>query len=207
MAVLADWGVSGQNPVTAKTSLTTAVYFPRLIGSQGSFGPPFQPTASNATGQLLMPSNQYAGTTNGIRLRVVAAGTIFTAASQTVNITVQINTGTAASPAYTTLMSTGVLPAFAGRASWMLEGHVTIVGATQQTSGYSVGQITQGKLSGVYFGAANSSNLIDFTAIPATTNPVTLYGANNTGLVANVAFGTGTAGNNATLQQLQVLGD
>src|SRR5579864_6285464 len=108
--LLSDFGVSGANPSSIKTSGTSALYFPRTIGALGPVGastPAFQPTASNATGQLLFPGSQYFPFTNGTRLRVIAAGTIFSAVSQTVTVTVQVNTGTVATPAYTTFMATG----------------------------------------------------------------------------------------------------
>jgi hypothetical protein len=147
--------------------------------------------------------------TFGTRLRAVAAGTVFTAASQTVNVTVQINTGTVAIPNYTTFMTTGA-QTVNFRASWFLEAHFTIGGTTTQASGYQTGQVVQGQLSGFYFGAVKGNTLIDFTAISAP-NPVVLAGPapqyNTSGLVVDVAFGTGTAGNNATLQQFQILGD
>jgi hypothetical protein len=231
--ILADWGANGQNPSKVATSGTAAVYFPRLIfqalqnGQAG--GPtgfpglqaPATPTATNATGQLMLPGSQYFVAAQGQRLRAVASGSVFTAASQTATITVQINTGTLATPAYTTLMTT-VSGAFSGRASWVLEAHFTVAGnaslaADSQTSGYqanfgSSAPLIQGQLSGWYEGAIN--NTISPAApatIGATTNAVILAGTpplfNTAGLVVNVAFSVGTAGNNATLNEFAILGD
>jgi hypothetical protein len=229
--ILADWGANGQNPSKVATSGTAAVYFPRLIfqalqnGQAG--GPtgfpglqaPATPTAANATGQLMLPGSQYFAAAQGQRIRAVASGSVFTAASQTATITVQINTGTLASPSYTTLMATAATTVN-GRASWVLEAHFTVAGnaslaADSQTSGYqanfgSTAPLTQGQLSGDFFGNINGT-LVNLTAIAATTNAVILVGTpplfNTAGLVVNVAFGTGTAGNNATLNQFVLLGD
>ncbi len=221
--ILADYGVNGQSPSKVATSGTSAVYFPRLIfaAAAGSFpgiSTPATPTAANATGQLMLPGSQYFAAFQGQRIRAVASGSVFTGASGNVTVTVQINTGSLTSPAYTTLMATAATTVN-GRASWHLESHFTVAGnsslaADTQTSGYqanfgSPAPLIQGQLSGEYFGNINGT-LVDLTAIPATTNAVIVAGSplfNTAGLVCNVLFGTGNAANVATLNQFALLGD
>lgn len=212
--VLADFQVNGMFPSKVATSGTAAVYFPRTFGSQFNVTPS-TPTAANATGQLLIPGSQYFNAVNGQRLRVVASGSVFTAASQTVTVTVQVNTGTAASPTYNTLMATAATTVN-GRAAWNLETHCAIAGNASlaadlgtglQLNSGSPAPFVQGQLSGEYFGSINGV-LVDLavvTPIPVVTIAGVPY--NTSGLVVNVAFGTGTAGNNATLNEFVILGD
>lgn len=219
--ILADFQVNGQFPSKVQTSGTSAVYFPRTFGPQFNVTPA-TPTATNATGQLNLPGSQYFNATVGQRLRVVAAGSVFTGASSTVTITVQINTANSPStglttPTYTTLMTTGAITAFSGRASWFMEGHMVIAGSAALASDLGTGvqlnsgspaPLVQGQLSGFYEGEANQA-LIDVTsmgAIPTVTwagQP--LY--TPSGLVVNVTFGTGNANNQATLNEFAILGD
>lgn len=223
--ILADYQVNGQFPSKIATSGTAAVYFPRTLGTSGPGSTPATPTAANATGQLNIPGSQYGAAVNGARLRVVASGSVYVGATSNVTVVVQINTGTLATPAYTTLMSTGAVSvtggAGVGRASWVLEGHLVLAsnspiaaGATGSDlgTGYqanfgSPNPFVQGQLSGAYFGAINGANLVDLTAIPATTNPVQWVGATPAGLVVNVTFATGNAANIASLSQFTILGD
>jgi len=229
--ILADWGANGVNPSKIATSGTSAVYFPRLIfqalqnGQAG--GPtgfpglqaPVTPTSANASGQLLLTGSQYFNAVNGQGLRMIASGSVYTAASQTVTVLVQINTGSAGTPSYTTFATTGA-QTVNGRASWILKADFTVAGNPSNTgdvatAGYQLNSgspapVIQGQLSGWYGAAINGTTLAAaLTVIPATTNPVVLGPAplNTSGLVVSVAFGTGTAGNVATLNQFAILGD
>lgn len=224
--ILADYQVNGQFPSKVATSGTAAVYFPRTLGTNGPASSPLQPTATNAAGQLGLPGSQQYAAVQGQRLRVIASGSAFTAASQTVNVTMQINTGSIATPAYTTMATTGA-QTVNGRASWILEAHFVVAGnaslAADNGTGFfanfgSAAPLVQGQLSGLYTAAINGATLAAaWTVIPATTNAVVLaalpvlsnglYLPGTSGIVVNVAFGTGTAGNNATLNQFTILGD
>jgi hypothetical protein len=199
--LVSDFSVSGQFPSKLTTPGTSAVYFPRPGLT------PATPTATNATGQLTLPVVQTWSVTNGIRLRVIASGTLTTgAASIATTITIQANTGTLLSPAYTTLMTAANTPGAAGTSAWELEAHLVVGGGVlpaPSPSQVPVTQITTGQLVGFYFGSINGA-LVDLAIIPPTTNPATWGGA---GFVANITFGTGNAANAAALSEFEVLGD
>jgi len=227
--ILADWGATGQNPAKVATSGTSVVYFPRLqfqaLANGQAGGPtgfpglqaPATPTATNASGQLLLTGSQYFNAFNGQVVRMVASGSAFTGALSSVIATVQINTGTVASPSYTTL-ATGVTGAsVTGRISWMLVADFTVAGNSAQsgdvaTAGLQLNSgspapIIQGQLSGDYYGNIGGT-LVTLATIGATTNPVVIGPAPlaTAGLVASVTFGTGNANNQATLNQFGIFG-
>jgi|SRR5579864_4988 len=216
--ILADYQVNGQFPSKVATSGIAAVYFPRTLGTNGPGTTPSTPTAANFTGQLNLPGSQYFGAIHGQRLRVVAGGSIWTAASQTTTINVILNTGTLASPTPTTIM-TFVTASQSGRVSWFLEGHFVIAGNASLTAdngtGYqanfgSAAALIQGQLSGYYQGSQNQT-LIGVTTMgtpPTVTLVNTSSGSPNvSGLVVNATFSVGTVGNNATLNEFAILGD
>ncbi len=218
--ILADFQVNGQFPSKVATSGTSNVYFPRTFGTTFNVAPS-TPTAANATGQLNLPGSQYFNATQGQRLRVVVAGSIWTAANQTATITVQINTGTLTSPTYATLM-TCTSPSQSGRISYMLEGHMVIAGNASlstdaATAGYQLNSgspapLIQGQLSGSFFGNVDQTAvaLVTMGAIPTVTLVNTNGGSaspNVSGLVVLASFSVGTAGNNATLSEFAIMGD
>jgi hypothetical protein len=216
--ILADYQVNGLFPSKVATAGASAVYFPRTFGSQFNVAPS-TPTTTNATGQLNLPGSQYGPEVNGMRLRAVASGSLYSGASQTVTVTMQINTGTLTSVAYTT-MATASQATFTGRASWLLEAHFVIgslstTGFTSDnaTSGFqanfgSPANVVQGQLSGLYTAAMNGAGLAAaWTVIPATTNPVQWIGPTPAGLLVNVQFVTGSANDAATLNEFAILGD
>jgi hypothetical protein len=222
--ILADYQVNGQFPSKVATSGTAAVYFPRTLGSNGPGTTPATPTATNATGQLNLPGSQFYAAVQGQRLRVVVAGSVFTGASSTVNVTVQINTANSpatglTTPTYTTFMTTGAVTAFSGRASWFLEGHLVIAGNSAVAADLGTGMnanfgsaapLVQGQLSGWYEGAINQAIIPAAPANIAAIPTVTLAGQSMftpSGLVVNITFGTGNANNAATLNQFTILGD
>jgi hypothetical protein len=221
---VSSFGVTGQSPSIVATPGTSTVYFPRPANSQaivdGITGPSVSvpglpvfiassgPTVSNATGQVPLPVPAVFNVNNGMRLRIMASGTFTVGASLATTLTVQANTGTLASPAYTTLMTAANTPGAAGTFPWQLEGHFVIGGTTFVNSNppdaqASPGLITQGQLVGFYLGSINGV-LVDLAIMPATTNPAS-WG--QSGFVANATFGTGNAGNSATLMQFQIVGD
>jgi hypothetical protein len=219
--ILSDFQCNGQFPSVVATPSTSPVYFPRVATAPWSV--PAAPSATNATGQLPLSGSQQFQNQNATRFRVIASGTFTTGtASVATTFLVLINTGTLAAPAYTTLATGANTPGSAGTYSWLLEAHMVVGGnaslAADNGSGPflqnygSTPPIVQGQLSGVYMGAINST-LVDLTLIPATTNPVQWtysgsgLGTVPSGLVANVVFGTGNAGNSATLNEFTVLGD
>jgi len=212
--VLADWGATGQNPSKVATSASaTPVYFPRLqyqaLSNGQAGGPtgfpglqaPATPTASSAVGQLIIPGSQYAPAAVGQRLRMIASGTVTTFASYTYEVIVQLNTGSVSSVAYTSLADTGtVTSGAAGTFPWVLEAHFSI--------GSAASAPTAANIAGFYMGAggtSTASTLVDLTAIPTTAGNAVVMGVS--GLVVNVQFGTGHAGNAATLNEFVILGD
>jgi len=214
MGVLADWGATGQSPSSFTSASASAVYFSRPIytpslntSGPGGVGYAFPgitssvtPSASNATGQLVLPGSQYPPAAAGTRLRMVASGTVTTYASYGVTVTVQLNTGTLATPSYTTFAATGTnTDGAAGTFPWFLEAHFVI--------GSAASVPTAPNITGVYFGSWTSNTtptLIDLTAITAPSNAVVMGSA---GLVVNVLFGTGHAGNGASMSEFSILGD
>jgi hypothetical protein len=187
MSVLADFQVNSLNPAKVSGTGTGDFYFPRPNGSL--FVTPTTPSASSAAGQLAYPGESEL---NGQEAQIVAAGSATTSQSSTVILTLLANTGTVATPAYTTLatVTTGAIATTS--ISWFLKAHVTVNTISKQ-------------LSGVYFGSANNV-LVDWTAITATTNPVDPSTTLPFGIVMKVSFGTGATANSANLYQLQVLG-
>ena len=118
--VLADYGCTGQNPSLIATSGSgSLVYFPRLqyqaLSNGQAGGPtgfpglqaPATPTGTSAVGQLLISGSQYPAAIAGQTLHMIASGTVTTFASYAVTVTVQLNTGTAATPQYATFATTG----------------------------------------------------------------------------------------------------
>ena len=199
--LVSDFSVSGQFPSKLSTPGTSTAYFARPGIT------PATPTGTNATGQLTLPVVQTWSVCNGTRLRVIASGTFATGTtSVATTITIQANTGSLLSPAYSTLMTAANTPAAAGTYAWELEAHI-VVGAgllpAPSPSQVPVTQITTGQLTGFYFGSINGA-LVDLAITPATTNPAT-WG--QSGFVASVTFGTGNGANAATLNEFQLEGD
>lgn len=219
--ILADFQVNGQFPSKIATSGAGPVYFPRTFGTTFNVTPA-TPTTTNFTGQLNLPGSQYFNAVHGQRLRLVAAGSVWTAASGTVQIIVNLNTGSLTTVTLTPVMQTAATTVN-GRASWFLEGHMVIAGnaslstdngtGSQLNSG-SPAPLVQGQMSGSYIGELNQT-LIDLTgfnaggAVPTVTLINTASGTspNVSGFAVSVTYGTPTAGNNATLNEFAILGD
>ncbi len=187
MSVLADFQVNSLNPAKISGTGTGDFYFPRPNGSL--FTAPTTPSASSAAGQLAFPGELELA---GQQAKIVAAGSMTTSQSSTVILTLLANTGTVASPSYTTLATVTTGAIATASKSWFLEADVVVDPDSKQ-------------LSGVYWGAANNT-LVDLTAITATTNPVDPSISLPFGIVMKVSFGTGATANSAKLYQLQVLG-
>lgn len=187
MSVLADFQVNSLNPAKISGTGTGDFYFPRPNGSL--FVAPATPSVSSAAGQLAFPGENEL---NGQQAKVVAAGSATTSQSSTVILTLLANTGTVATPSYTTLatVTTGAIATTS--ISWFLEADLVVDSTSKQ-------------LSGVYWGVANNT-LVDLTAISAPTNPPNPALTLPFGIVMKVSFGTGATANSAQLFQLQVLG-
>jgi hypothetical protein len=187
MSVLADFQVNSLNPSKISGTGTGDFYFPRPNGSL--FVAPSTPSASSAAGQLAYPGENEL---NGQEAIIVAAGSATTSQSSTVILTLLANSGTVATPAYTTIATVTTAAIATTSINWVLEAHVNINSVTKL-------------LDGMYFSMANRT-AAGPTAVPATTNPVDPSVSLPFGIVMKVSFGTGATANSANLYQLQVLG-
>jgi len=204
MAVIADFQVNGLNPSTVGGTGSTAKYFPRVLGTGGpSGGFSANPSSASAAGQLVVPAF---GEAQGQQIRIKASGDVlpFTGGT-TFTIDIQANTGTVASPTYTTIMSTGAITlASATAVNWFLEG---IVSGTNNVGA------TPGQLNGFFWGNQNATAIaqaelsnpltgLDFVKGQPLPTPGVVFG-----LVARVTFATSLAQNFARLYQFQVVVD
>lgn len=215
MSVVADFGVSVNQPSVVQTALVSAAYFPRLTVAGVSSSQvrvnlltagavsPYTPNATNASGQLMWPSNN---AVNGQLVRIQLAGNVTTGTPLNVTISLQINTppaGTLSNPSYNTIASTGLMTVNGGPFPWSIEAVV-------------VGDSLSGALGGQYSAMINNayhntSNTNAWVPLDVTLNNLNLAGAPNganttlLGFVAAVQFGTGNVANTARLSQFQIL--
>jgi hypothetical protein len=210
MSVLADFGVSGQNPSTVGGVGTTPKYFPRALGSQIGVQST-TPSATSAVGQLAVPAGNQV---HGNIFRVKAAGDCLPfIGGGNVTIDIVANTGTIASPTYSLIATTGAQTVASATAfPWFLEA--VLVGDNYSGA-------NPGTLAGAYWGAGfngGSLNLIDWVPIPnQLSNLDFVKGPVNQGsgslpgvvfgLVARVTFNVSLAQNFARLTQFQVTAD
>lgn len=197
--VLSDFQAGPNNPSTVSGNSTATLYFSRpsslgvqTIGSAGGYSLIPSPSATSATGQLVVPG---LNALNGQPFNIRAAGDFGSDtgdASGTVQITLYANIGTISSPIYTTIASTGaVVPGFASAEPWSINS--TMQGTT--SSGLCGGTYTV-MVGGQKVGAANQS-----TPILSGIN----FGASVPfGFVVGVRFGTGDASNKARLLQFNI---
>lgn len=202
MSVLADFQVNGLNPSVIGGTGVAIKYFPRLLGSAIGVQS-VAPSATSAAGQLVPPAfNEL----NGRTFKVQAAGTVlpFTGGG-TYTVSLQANTGTVASPSYTTIASTGAITlASATPVNFMLD--VTLMGNT-----------AVGKLDGYYQGSTNGALAVTGgtaqreidAALSGLNFGTGLTSSGNQGvpfgLVVGVTFSVSLAQNSASLYQFQVI--
>jgi hypothetical protein len=206
--IINDFQVNGLFPSVVSAAVTTAQYFPRILGT--SIGvQSVAPSASSAAGQLVVPGNNEL---NGQWFQVLVGATFSPDASDssaTGTLELVANTGTILTPIYTVVATaTTAAPAFAGSQDVALK--VSMYGTTK--SGIVQGSYTGVKggvliaattltnnLSGINFGQANPPNL---------SNP--LNPTNPFGLVVRATFSSAVTSpllNVARLYQFQIAAD
>jgi hypothetical protein len=100
MSVIANFGVDGSNPSRVGGLGTGIKYFPRILGP--SLGvPPSTPSATNATGQLVV--SNFNNELNDSQFTVRLAGNVFSGATGSNIVTPKlfVNLGSVTNPAYT----------------------------------------------------------------------------------------------------------
>ena len=194
MAVtIANYSINGANPSTVGGTGTAAKYFPNLPGpSIGASN--LTPSATNAAGQLLVPGSNRL---NGQKFNVLASGNFVVGTgggSSTVTLTLSANTGTVASPTYTTIAAS---TAYASEA---LDGvyYPFLIDVTVQ--GDTLSGIIQGTQT-IYID--NSINRAA-TALNSTLSGLNFATEPPFGLVLSVTFGTSVAGNSANLYRFSI---
>lgn len=195
------FGVNGLNPTKVGGTGTAIKYFPRILGS--SIGTvPSTPSATSPVGMLVVPAG---GVYNGQQLNILATGNFGNDTgdpSGTVNIQLQVVTGTTAAPVYTTIASTGALtPSAIGIVNnWALNVDIYaddvsgILGGT-----YTAYQNGAGLASKIPVKTDNTVSGISMNAGNANLGQGTAYG-----LVVGVTFGTSDASNKASMFQFSV---
>ena len=205
---------------------TTIKYFPRLVGISGTtigsaglggvsgssvaaplFGTaPSTPSTTSAVGALFVPA---ASVYNGQQINVLVSGNVGSDTgdpSGTVNIQLQVVTGSLLAPTYTTICSTSALAlTFASAEPWFIEAN--LIGDT--ASGILVGNYTAmlGNTLHTTSGTVAAAPLDNVVAglNYSTGNPLLQQGA-VFGLVVGVTFGTSDASNKASLFEFTVEG-
>lgn len=196
MSVINDFQVSGLFPSVVSAAVSTAQYFPRLLGT--SIGvQSVAPSATSAAGQLVIPGNselENQWTTVLIAGQAVAGAA---AGSATVTVLVRANTGTVTSPSYTTIASltTQALAPIADGVSNNFGFRIQLLGST--ASG-TVG----GNYTALYNNTPKASGALD-----AQLSGISLASATPFGLVVSATFSSATAGNVAKLTQFQIIAD
>jgi hypothetical protein len=198
MTVINDFQVNGLFPSIVSTLSTVQQYFPRLLGS--SIGvQSVAPSATSAAGQLVVPGNNEL---NGQRFSVLVGGSVVggaSAASTNVTIILRANTGTVASPSYTTIASTGAValnPVNDGVAENFFM-KVQLFGTT-----------ASGVVSGTQESTLSTTR-VAAGALTADLSGINLGLATPFGLVVGVAFSVASTGspNVASLNQFQIVAD
>lgn len=220
MGVIAQYQVSASNPSTVGGTGTTIKYFssnpPQSLWNTGVTGvnTPISsaqlggtPSASSALGQLSFDS--VASKINGGRFRIYASGNATLTGTPTLTATVQINTGTIATPSYATLLG--------GVAS---NAVVTLVPVSWSIAGDLVFDTVAGTLGGFMkytYCNASGGGTDKLVAESSTggTSPVTtvtaltaggIY-ATQFGFVVGVTFSTSTAANTSNLTEFKIVQD
>jgi hypothetical protein len=220
MGVIAQYQVSASNPSTVGGTGTTIKYFtsnpPQSLWNSGVTGvnsPQSSaqlggtPSSTSALGQLSFDS--VALKLNGGRFRIYASGNATLTGTPTLTATVQINTGTIASPSYATLLN--------GVAS---NAVVTLVPVAFSISADLVFDTTTGTLGGfqkysyVNGAGGGTDKLVAETAgggagVITTVTALTAGGiyATQFGFVIGVTFSTSTAANTANLTEFKIVQD
>ena len=189
---IANYSINGANPSTVGGTGTAIKYFPNLPGPSINVNNT-TPSATSAAGQLLVPGNNQL---NGQPFTVLASGNILAGSgggSTTITVAIYANTGTVASPTYTTLgtgaFSAEVLDNVAYPFSIKLdmEGD-TLSGIVQGTQQVLIDNVVE---------TSTAALTHALTGINFATNPPF-------GLVCGVTFGTSESGNSANLYRFSI---
>lgn len=200
MTVIADFQAGVLSPSIVSTLSSAQQYFPRVLGLNGpNGGQSSAPSATSAQGQLGVPGNS---ALNGQRFSVLIGGSVVAgAADSSTNVTIilRANTGTIASPSYTTIATTGAValnPVADGVAENFLM-KVDLFGTT--ASG-----IVQGNQS-----SQLSVTRVEASALTANLSGINMGAAVPFGLVVGVLFSVAqtAAPNVASLNQFQIVAD
>ena len=197
MSTTQQWQINGANPVTVGGLGTTAKYFVQPSGNFTS-GPATTPSASSAAGQLAVHGDNQL---NGQQFYLVATGNVTTPGGGTVTIDMQANTGTVASPIYTTIASTGAVTPGASSTPVPWNILVTLNGDTGsgQLNGFQVSTVKNVLLADAAL--TNVLSGLDFSGGSAQLNKI---GFVVFGVVMRVTFGTTGATNSASMYQFQL---
>jgi|SRR5579859_2394056 len=164
------------------------------------------PSATSAVGQLLFPTAKL----NGGRCRVYATGVASSATTPTITPIVQINTGTASSPSYTTLL--GNIPSNALVATkpvaWSIAGDLLFESISGTLSGffkYSFANAAGGGLdkNNPEVAIAGINNLF----VTAGQQGSGSAGASGFGLVVGISLQTSDVSNTASLFEFKITQD
>jgi hypothetical protein len=198
MSVIADFQAGVLSPSIVSTLSTSQQYFPRVLGTSGpNGGQSSAPSATSAAGQLAVPGNSIL---NGQNFSVLIGGSVVAGtADSSTNVTVilRANTGTVASPSYTTIATTGAValnPVADGVAENFFM-RVDLFGTTAS------GVVTGTQQSTV------STSRIEASALTANLSSINFGSAVPFGLVVGVAFSVAqtAAPNVASLNQFQLV--
>ena len=200
MSTTLDFQVNGLNPSKVGGTGQTVKYFQRILGTNGpNSGPNTNISATNAAGALFLPAS---GVFEGQLFEIVAAGNYGPDSPGDSSGTVQIDlfavTGSASSPTYTSIASTGaVTPAYSA-GPWAIKASL---------SGDSVSGLLQGVYTAVVDGALKSSTPAASVVVSGLNflagNAALRQGA-VMGFVVGATFGTSNAVNAAAMYQFQI---
>jgi len=219
MSVIEQYQVSVSNPSIVGGTGTTIKYFssnpPQSLWNSGATGvaAPISsaqlggtPSATSASGQLSFDSVAYKA--QGGRFRIYASGTCLSVTgTPTFKATVQLNTGTIASPVYTTNSSAFM----GGTASSALVANKPMGWSLSADLYYDPNSQTLGGFQQWHYDNAASGGT-DSSQVPIVITTVTgltaggLY-ATQYGFVVGATFGTSVADNTASLYEFKIVQD
>jgi hypothetical protein len=220
MGVIERYQVNASNPSTVGGTGTTIKYFssnpPQSLWNVGQPGvnAPITnsqlgatPSASSANGQLSFDS--VAQKVVGGRFRMYATGNATLTGTPTLTATIQINTGTIATPSYATFLGGVASNAVVTTVplQWFISGDLTF----DAVSGTLGGFMKYGYLNGA---GGGTDKLVAESSTGGTSPVVTVTGltagglyASQFGFVVGVTFSTSTAANTSNLTEFSIVQD
>lgn len=220
MGVIERYQVSAAAPSTVGGTGTTIKYFssnpPQSLWNSGVTGvsAPISsaqlggtPSSSSALGQLSFDS--VASKIVGGRFRIYATGNATATGTPTVTATVQINTGTIASPSYATFLGGVASNAVVTTVpiQWFIAGDLTF----DSVSGTLGGFMKYGYLNGA---GGGTDKIVAESSTGGTSPVVTVTGltagglyATQFGFVVGVTFSTSNAANTSNLTEFSIVQD